>query len=299
MFRPKQKRHFPAGTFIPTLPRVCAIIQLCMAFTLLLSIILQPYLGDLFAIKSQMLYYEAVLHPDHKERFSLLPYAEQKSIQSDYTTLKAKLQLPFSAKVKRSAELLFTTSPWMLAWLLFSLVIAIFLLLRIEGAQQVVWLLPLLAALYAIDNRLNGMSVVDNRAVLFPAETEIVTSYLNEPLSSDIFEQQRQLTLGWKRYVIQNWAHEVPASDDEQFERQFAQGSFAFAIVQLPNRADIDQLYSQTATMHQDPWLLLVLYILWNSIFALIASRAAGNAHISAQVKTKGAQIHGIASRTQ
>lgn len=289
MFRPKQKRYFPAGTFIPTLPRVCAIIQLCMAFTLLLTIILQPYLGDLFAVKSQVLYYEVVLQQDYAEHFSSLPAEERERIESNYETLKSKLHLPLVAKLQRSIELIMNTSPWKLAWLFFSLVLAVFLLLRIEGTVQVIWLLPLLATLYAVDNRFHGITVENSRALLFPTENEIVTHYLDEPLSNNIMEQQRQLTLGWKRYVIEKWAHEVPAEDMSKFERQYAQGNFAFAVAQLPNRTDIDRLFLQTADRQQEPLLLLVLYILWNSFFAFIA---IGNPLTHSR---KGDPIYGIA----
>ena len=61
MFRKRTKKIYPPGTFIPTPARVCAIIQLCVAFTVLIWNMATPFAGELFNVKSKMILYHDVM----------------------------------------------------------------------------------------------------------------------------------------------------------------------------------------------------------------------------------------------
>ena len=55
------RKTFPPGTFIPTSQRLMAIGQLCLVFSLMLWYMIQPFMGEYFALRSRMLLYEYVM----------------------------------------------------------------------------------------------------------------------------------------------------------------------------------------------------------------------------------------------
>ena len=52
----RSRKTFPPGTFIPTSQRLMAIGQLCIAFSLMIWYLTQPFMGEYFALRSRMLY---------------------------------------------------------------------------------------------------------------------------------------------------------------------------------------------------------------------------------------------------
>ena len=245
MFRKRQKKYFPPGTFTPTPARVCAIIQLCLAFSALLWNISDPFVGEIFTLKSRLLFYQEAmgLPPSgqtnlekkeqltrNSERFLALPKHTKEQLLSDFEVIQKQLQRSFWDKLTSVLGLFaHKISPYELAWIFFSVAISILLLKRVEGASQAVWLLPLLAALYAADSQWYGRNDPHAfEAKLFPSENELVSNYMDSPLSEDIFEQQRQMMQGWKRYLVLKWARQMPSSDQAAFDRQVEEGEFDF-----------------------------------------------------------------------
>ena len=57
----RPRKSFPPGTFIPTSQRLMAIGQLCIALSLMLWYMTQPFMGEYFALRSRMLLYEYVM----------------------------------------------------------------------------------------------------------------------------------------------------------------------------------------------------------------------------------------------
>lgn len=273
MFRKRAKKYFPPGTFIPTPARVMAILQLCIAFTLILWNASAPFMEDLFNIKSKMVVFHYVMgmtQPENSHRFNQLPAPIVDKITRDYKELQEQLSRSFFEKIESAFKrILFEIPPFELAWIFFSIVISILLLLRIEGAIQTVWLLPLLAGAYAVDNRFNGNARKPTQEeLLFPSEAYIVHHHLTEPLSQNIFEQQTQLQKGWELYLIENWAKQIPSNESTLFRRQVAQGEFNFNVERLQRMAkEIDK------TPLRESNLLLALYIFWNLSFALIVNQ--------------------------
>lgn len=300
MFRKRQKKIIPPESFIAKPARICAIIQLCLAFSLLLWNASEPFVGEIFTWKSRLLFYQDVMGiPAHEnlssekearlsrnaERFQKLPEEKQEALIHDKEQIQKQLQRSFWDKLKSLLSLyVYAISPYELAWIFFSLVISIMLLKQVEGAAQVVWLLPLLAALYAADSRWFAQPLPPSDASLFPSEKQLVEDYVKAPLSTDIFEQQEQLMLGWKRYLIAEWAHQRPAEDPLVFEQQAEDGEYSFTLARLNLRSKSTANVSWA--VRPPPSLpLLILYFFWNAYFAYTAWKA--NSQIQAKSKCR------------
>jgi hypothetical protein len=288
MFAKRKKREYPPGTFISTPKRVLAILQLCIAFTILIASASHPFIGELFAQKSQTLLYHNVMgnnvlsekignaNPKYREllkmnaiRFEKLPESQKTNIIEQYDALQAKSEKPFLTKLWHSIKILILDLPaFERAWLVLTVIISIMLLKRVEGSAKAAWLLPIVALLYALNNYAYGekqLPTADSK--LFPSEQIIVQEYLKEPLSQNILEQQPQLLKGWNNYLIKNWAHQIPSEDLDAFSKQAEEGEYAFNVARL--EAIANQPRQDRSVFHQrESVLLLALYVLWNLYFA-------------------------------
>jgi hypothetical protein len=287
MFRKRKKKYFPPGTFIPTPARVVAILQLCMALTMFLWIVSQPFMGDLFTIKSQLLFYETVMGKKelptagqmqrNAERFAALPASTKKQLETGYNSLMKEMQKPFLKKLKRSTELLLTkTPPFELAWIFFSMLIPILLLIRIEGAVPAVWLLVLMTLGYGVDNQLNAPARANTEAHLFPSESELLSRYVKEPLKPNLFEQESQLKKGWELFLVDQWAKEPMSKNLAQFALQVEKGEFSFNIARINAMKQITQALSVNASPEKHSLPTLALYLAWNSLMAAVVTRTCG-----------------------
>jgi len=206
----------------------------------------------------------------HSERFSALPKRNQTQILKEYALLQSELDTPFLTKIKRTATGLWDLPLFEKTWIVFAILIPILLLKRVEGAAQIVWILPLLTLAYALDNRFQGLppeKTAEER--LFPSEEMILQKYVGEPLKPSIIEQQKQLQQGWQTYLIREWAKEEPSQEPQQFLQQAEAGDFAF------NLARIKALKAPPSQRpKQEPLSLLALYLFWNLSFCLIVNKA-------------------------
>lgn len=285
MFRKREKKSYPPGTFIPMPARICSIIQLCLAFTIILWNLGQPFAGDLFSAKSKLILYQDVMGTNsHQEqlstekqvrlqrnaqRFAGLTDAEKSVILKGLVQVQIKLQRSFLDKMKSAMHILFFEIPiFEQAWLILSLLIPIMLLKRVEGAVQAVWLLPLLAGLYAFDNRWHGhIPRPTEDILLFPTEQVLVEKFLGEPFSANVFEQREQLQGAWRRYLIEVWGGQSPRNQSKD-ELHAEKGEFAFNLARLQLIAK-DNSKSLTRGM-QEPLVILGFYIFWNALFAAV-----------------------------
>ncbi len=260
--RQRVKKSYPPGTFIPTPARVMAILQLCLAFTCLIWVLGYPFMGEHFEVKKKKLLYERVI--GDREQFQKLPLSEQNEITRSYESL-GKSETSFLGKVKESIEiLLLRISKFELIWIVLGLVIPIALLKKVEGAGAVVWLFPIVALAFTWENLLQPVDLKSEKA-LYPSEKMIVELYINGPFSSNILEQREQLLLGWKNYVIQEWAKEKPAKNGEMFSKQFESGEFLFSVERLKRvKRSKENIFRE-----QKSSFLLIAYVLWNFIFAV------------------------------
>lgn len=278
MYSGRPKKTFPVGTFIPGPARVCAIVQLCIAFSMILWELTLPFTGEVFKQKSSTMLYEEVLR---SAQFEKLPPAHQQRFFAQYDAMKAKQ--PIGGKLSAGAAQLFVkNSVFKTSWLLFSIILPILLLKRREGVAAAIWILPMLAFCYACDNQFNGQAFANQEALLFPSETQIVENYMDAELSPRISEQQIQLSVGWKRYLIREWLEEIPSQEREIFEQQAKAGSFAFTLARIEKRLLDDATRASTVFRKEHP-LFLCAYLLWNLLFALITllSMREPNRHIT------------------
>jgi hypothetical protein len=155
------------------------------------------------------------------------------------------------------------------AWLFFSFLVCLFLLLGIEGAAKAAWVLPLIVLAFAVDNRLNGKphgSAPDSD--LFPSEQYVVEHYRTEPLSGDHVQQREQLTEAWQHYLVAEWAHEPYST------QAIEKGEHAFNTARLKRYLDAQELPEMRAVQGtQKPLLLLAVYFAWNLFFAAYVNR--------------------------
>jgi hypothetical protein len=273
MFRKKANRPPPSpGTFIPTPQRIIAIIQLCLVFSLMGWLGGYPFMGEHFVIKSKTALYTHVMD---SPSFTSLPTRKQAIIQSAYGDLQKQASRPFLLKMSDSIRiLLFDVSPFALAWMLFSLAIAILILLKIEGARQAAWILPLIVLAYGIDNiQIGTRSDASPDVALFPSEQRILADYLKEPLNSNIAMQEQQLRKGWNLYLVEEWTHETPSSDEATFAHQITQGNFAFTLARLDKLHQPQSPIPFSGMRQKEPLLLLMLYFVWNLFFAYKMNR--------------------------
>lgn len=269
----RKKKEYPPGTFLPTSQRVLAIVQLCIAFTLIMWYVGQPFMGEYFRLRSRLILYEYVLGTsdkgklaDNSERFEILPFQLKQIIINDHRNLHDYAKRSFLSKINDGFKVLFLEIPaFEVAWIFFSIVIAILLLKKVEGARHAVWILPVLVLGYAIDNRLGGISQqVSPDRILFPTEQMI----LKEPLSNDPVQQYSQLQKGWENYLVEHWLpkNSRPANPVEEAEFHFTVARLNLLHGQMPS----DRLPSYR---ERSSPLLLILFMIWNLFFARMMNR--------------------------
>jgi len=268
------KPTFPLGTFIPTPMRIVVIIHLCIAFSALLFVLSYPFMGQLFETKSDRLLYESVINKE--PLFTTLSVEKQLTIQEKYQSTSEQMQIPFSVKLKRSFHLLLIQMPpFQKAWIFFSILLPILMLLKIEGAATASWLLPVITIAFVF-NHLYYTEVpqLSKEHQLFPTEEYIVDHYIDKPLSSSIIEQQKQLRQGWNLYLITEWAKETPSADSLIKEQQIRKGEFLFNVARV-DALSLEKPVSffKKRTNH----LVLFLYIVWNIFFAWFVNRRKWN----------------------
>ena len=249
-----------------TKKRILCIVQLCLGLITFLWIILFPFLGSIYHYKSQLFLYESIF--GQTDLFELLPKSDQKVLKAKYEKIKA-----LSAKPKLLEALSFFSaiSPYEMTWVIFAIVLPIFLLLRIEGVNQLVWILPLLCLLFSYENRKFGKEVFYEK---IPNETYIMDNYIKEPLGSTIKEEFEQLKQGWTKYLVIEWAKESPSLDSLILEQQIRKGQFLFNVQKVKEAAILPLSHS---FLTKRSYLTLMLYIIWNFLFACFARNSLNN----------------------
>jgi hypothetical protein len=268
---------------LPTSVKTLVILQLCLVFSVVMWTITGPFMGNYFTTKSSQLLYKAVIgmsDGDPKEVrtaqfFAALPEEQRDRIADGYQRLQEQPDRNFWAKSREAAAALFYHLPsFTQAWVFFSFVICLMLLLRIEGAAKAAWVLPLVALAYGIDNRLTGTDIGSAPDVdLFPSEEYVVTRYLDQPLHGSYAEQSEQLKEGWYRYLIAEWAHDTPSRDLVAFGDQVEKGEHSFHIARVERRLDSPNETATNSSYTKKPIPLLITYFLCNLGFALFVNR--------------------------
>lgn len=274
------RKEFPLGTFIPTPQRVLTIIQLCLAFSLLLWYMTQPFLGEYFQLKSRMLMYEYVLgssdflkSPEQQDRlqnngkrFALLEKEEQQSIQNRYLRLQNISTRPILTKIKEGIQtVLWKVPPFELAWIFFTIFTSILILKKVQNARRTAWLLPVIVLAFSLDNQISGKKFSPPSDLsLFPKEEVLVQKYIQAPLSSNLREQQKQLKIAWEDYLIDQWSQ---ADSSYSHKERLEEAEFAFTLARI-NASPKEAEKGQNSFHEKSNSLLLGLYFLWNFLYA-------------------------------
>lgn len=295
----QRRKEFPPGTFIPAPQRLIAIGQLCMAFSLLLWYVVQPFMGEYFNLRSRMLLYEYVMGTSdllkkkngqeeklerQAERFQLLPEDQKKILIEDYQQIQGYAKRPTFQKILDGLHtLLLKIPPFEQAWMIFSIIIAILILLKVEGAKLAAWLLPLIVVAYSVDNQLAGKIFSSPDLKLFPTEETIIQNYLTEPLAASYLEQKEQLEKGWKRYLIDQWSINHKKEESQRLE----EAEFQFTLARL-NLLHAQPRSEWLNTFHEKLSLISLLFFLaWNVLFAWMVSRPYIPINLKAPIPAK------------
>lgn len=282
MFAPK-KKVIPPGVLLPSKTRLVIILHLCILFSIISWIFLEPFMGNLYHYRTQLSLYETVMGNPHAlekmqdsaeksaltekltrnaARFASLSEAESGIILDSYEQFTARNEPTAFEKFKGAFHTLLSLSPYLQGWLLLSFAACLFLLLRIEGGAPATWLLFFLACAFTIQNQYQGIAPPkDPDAHLFPSEQILLTEYLHEEPASSISDQYDQLKRGWEQYLITAWGN----GDAEE-------GEFLFNLNRLKLWIEAPAELHRNASFKHSLWLLIP-FCLWNLFFALFVNR--------------------------
>lgn len=185
-----------------TSTRIIIIIQLCLAFTVLLWDMGYPFMGAHYETKQKLLSYEMVLES---------PTLENREVyEREYMRLKDKLGESFLEKMVESIRIMVKDIPlFETGWIMMSIVICVLALKQREEANYAAWLLPLLVLTFAIHNYKYGSeSWNDKEAKLYPSESYLVEHYLKSPIHGSFQEQKNQILSGWNQFISAEWGSE-------------------------------------------------------------------------------------------
>lgn len=269
--------------FSPSPARPIAIIQLCFGLGALLWILFYPFMGAHYLAKSRLLEIEQAigiegelsslidtegLRPKLERnalRFQSLQKTETHPILIKYEEVKKNLGETFVQKLRKTLYLLLVViPPFELVWIILSITIPILLLLKIEGAPQAAWLLPLVSLFFALDSYSHGVNPYSEKN-FYPSEKLLVFEYLKSPLGSTLKEQKEQLLKGWQLYLIDVWGNQKPKNDPQEFNLQFEAAEFLFNLNRIKSNP-YSPYYQRFREKHEPGTLLL--FLSWNLFFA-------------------------------
>ncbi len=236
--------------------KILIICHLCLAFSFLFWLLLQPYVKAIVAYKSQLALYEMV--HEKNELFQQLSPSDQRLILEGYSVALQKTVPSFWKAL--GSHFLSATPPFALAWLFFSILISFLLLFQIEGASKTVWILPMLVVGYAYFQQ-----PILKKETLFPSENYVLDHYVD----SEGGNSREKLLRGWHRYLVKEWAKEGSVT-----ESTIEKGLFFFNIARLKwileGKGDevIEASFASSLSFFR-----IFCYSVWNILFAWIVSR--------------------------
>ncbi len=131
--------------------RIIVIIHLCLVFTVVSGALMAPFVIDQVEFKIKQILYKQVIE---NERFE---HVEQAPILAGYEFVK---RTSGPQLVRMGLDNLLFSSPFKLAWILFSIIIGVLLLKGAPAAREAVWLLPLLVIAALASQKAPGDSFV-------------------------------------------------------------------------------------------------------------------------------------------
>ncbi|MBN4067110.1 hypothetical protein JYU14_03400 [Simkania negevensis] len=283
--------------------RVVVVLHLCFVLCYLSWNILYPFTGEYLWEKSESLLYRTVLGDSllvegnstiaqaQKEqlrhnavRFKQLPGEVKDTIGEQYQLFQQRAHASFFAKVWQGiTNVAFLPSPFTRMWVLLSFAVSIFLLLRVSGAQQAVWLLPiliLLSGIFSVNSVHPHPKPVDSS--LFPSEQYLAKYYLERPLQGGAKEQRQLLETAWSGYLIREWGGEEPAESGEARKEQSEKALYAFNLARIEQRGrNPSSNIPILSPTYQGGIVFFLPTLAWNLFFALFVFRQARRALVA------------------
>lgn len=242
---------------IPKSARIVCIIQLCLAFTVLLWVLGTPFTDELYRNKKTVTAIEW-LTIENSEYYDTVPAEKKSELQSIYKQAHNGLQDSFRNKLVKSVEELFLQTPiTKQLWLLLALILPFLVMKQIEGSREVFWVFPFLALLYAWQ-----VAPLKNPETLYPTESYLEQHYLSAPIKGSMAQQKEQLDAGWQSYIATEWSK---ADENSSQTEKFANGLYHF-------------IYESTILEWIQPplkpgILTLASYLIWNLFAAYLINR--------------------------
>ncbi len=253
---------------IPKSLRIIVIVQLCFIFTFLVWEGIYAFSREGFAQKARGQIFSFLLSDSQSDLFQQLPKHEQQWLKEEQAHLQS-----YSPTIGRNFQSVarnyfFEISPWFQAWAFFSFITCLCLLYRIKGSAYAAYLLPLFIVGYMAYPP--SIKHYASDAAFYPTDRELVERYLPQANNQKISKES--LDRAFSLYLIDKWAHETPNQTPEAFQQQVKKGYFFMQAANL-QRESPETLASFTSPLFQRaPFPLLVIYLMWNSFFALMVS---------------------------
>lgn len=271
-------KSVPKSTYgLPKFIRILVIIHLCFVFTFLAWEGIYAFSKESLSKKSKLELFQFAFakepHENNATYLNELPDSEKRLLDSKHQEiLETKGNSFFQNVLSMVHAWSFEISPWFQTWILFSLLSCFFILFRIKGVQIAIWVLPITILGYAYFHHVVLEPVKPAMSSLVPSESELIGKYLDHPLRASITDQKNDLEFAWKHYLIDRWSHEVASIDPDVFYTQAERGYYMFIVANLKssNTQTIDTFTSPLFL--RAPFLLVCLYFIWNTFFALFVS---------------------------
>lgn len=225
--------------------RFFCIAQLCLAFSLICWQAGYPYMGRVFDFRWELGLYEYVIA---NERFG--------DLQEDKKSLilnKLKLLKQEENKGGEGLKRFFTVVPLLETfWMGLAVILPFMALKRRDGIKNAIWLLPLVAGAYIVENVNWGRErapLADS--VLFPREGDLgnFSTWDKEGLEG-----------AWTDYLARVWGE-----GDKEL------GAFNFTVARLEKRP---VAVKESGNIRESN-LLLMFYVVWNGLVAWSVWRVA------------------------
>jgi|GEM_PF-6235823 len=240
--RKKTSKAEPSGQ-MPGWIRFICIIQLCLAFTLLILFGGYPLLEGYSVTQDRKVHLQLLINDP---LYASLPVEQKSELQHAYAKVNDIQNSSYLSRFTRA-------DPLLLGWILLAIILPILALKEKPGIQWTVWTLPLLTAAWIFHNQMRGDDPVrHDESVFFPSEKLVFERYLGEKPAARWEQQMEQVTRGWSLYLKEEWGSEYA------FELHKA--------LALTRAEPLDRLNDRR------PLPIALLYSIWNTLFACLVT---------------------------
>lgn len=260
--------------------RILIILHLCLAFAILLYLLVFPFLGAHFSVRSDLLIVESAMGKSNlldsispsqakalsstlsykRQNFPSLSIVDQKFLLGMETELHKEMNLSFSERMTRFGGMFLFIPLALWIWLALSFYLSVQLLRGRLVYSWVIWALPLLASLYGIENAYIGkLSPLDQ---LIPSEAVLLSEKSADDMEglSWIEKEQARLDAAWRDFLVDHYGN--PEIEPQEKREALAEMHFQIAWAKLLPK-------DRFLPLQEKHFLFtLLLFVGWNLFFA-------------------------------